>query len=134
MRASVQHSTIIRAPLNGFETVRTNGGRTMRTTIEIREWRCTGSYAAMIGGLMLIALLVACSGSTGSQGAAGTAGATGATGPAGPTGAVTALNITNATAITGTITGVKISGQPVVNFELVDGNGAPLTGLPAADI
>jgi OmcA/MtrC family decaheme c-type cytochrome len=106
----------------------------MRTTIEIREWRCTGSYAAMIGGLTLIALLAACSGSTGSQGAAGAAGATGATGPAGPTGAVTALNITTATAISGTITGVKISGQPVVNFQLVDGNGAPLTGLPAADI
>ncbi len=92
--------------------------------------------AALIPGVMLAALLAACSGSTGAQGAAGTAGATGPTGPGGPTGPVTGLDVTTATAITGTITSVTIpaSGQPVVNFELVDQTGAPLSGLPAADI
>jgi hypothetical protein len=103
-------------------------------TVEIRERSRTGSYAATSGGLALVALLAACSGSTGAQGPAGAAGATGATGPAGPTGPVTGLVITSATAITGTITGVTIGGPPVVNFQLVDENGAPLKGLPAADI
>jgi OmcA/MtrC family decaheme c-type cytochrome len=106
----------------------------MRATVGSEEWRRRGSCAATTGGLALVALLAACSGSTGSEGPAGPAGATGATGPAGPTGPVTALSITSATAITGTITGVTIGGPPVVKFELVDENGAPLTGLPAADI
>lgn len=94
--------------------------------------------AALISHVMIAALLAAvlaaCSGSTGAQGPAGAAGATGPTGPAGPTGPVTALSVTTATAITGTITGVTVGGPPVVNFELVDENGAPLSGLPAADI
>jgi hypothetical protein len=86
-----------------------------------------------VGALLLSLLLAACSGSTGP---AGPAGATGAAGPAGPgTGAgVGALEITTATTITGTITSVAISGPPVVKFELVDQNGAPLKGLPAADL
>ena len=104
----------------------------MRTTVAIEGWRRRDSYAATIGGLALVALLAACSGSTGAQGPAGSAGATGPAGPAGPT--TTGLAITSATAITGTITSVTISGPPVVKFELVDENGAPLTGLPAADI
>jgi len=96
--------------------------------------------AALISNVMIAALLAAvlaaCSGSTGAQGPAGAAGATGPTGPAGPTGPVTGLNVTTATAISGTITSVTVpaSGQPIVNFELVDQNGAPLSGLPAADI
>jgi OmcA/MtrC family decaheme c-type cytochrome len=44
------------------------------------------------------------------------------------------LNVTTATAITGTITSVAINGPPVVKFHLVDQNGAPLQGLPAADL
>jgi OmcA/MtrC family decaheme c-type cytochrome len=107
----------------------------MRATIEIIEgWRRSGSCAATIGGLALVALLAACSGSTGSQGPAGAAGATGPTGPAGSTGPVTGLDVTSATAITGTITGVTIGSPPVVKFQLVDQNGAPLKGLPASDI
>jgi len=47
---------------------------------------------------------------------------------------VAALDITTATTITGTITSVAISGPPVVKFELVNQNGAPLKGLPAADL
>ena len=91
---------------------------------------CASASAA--GALLLSLLLAACSGSTGP---AGPAGATGATGPAGPTGAgVAALDITTATTITGTITSVAISGPPVVKFELVNQNGAPLKGLPAADL
>ena len=43
-------------------------------------------------------------------------------------------DITTATSLTGTITSVTISGPPVVKFQLVDQNGAPLKGLPAADI
>jgi OmcA/MtrC family decaheme c-type cytochrome len=84
--------------------------------------------------LLLSALLGACSGSTGP---AGPAGATGATGPAGPQGSgagVAALDVTTATAITGTVTGVAISGPPVVQFKLADENGVPLKGLPAADL
>ena len=88
--------------------------------------------ASAVGALLLSLLLAACSGSTGP---AGPAGATGAAGPAGPAGAgVAALEITTATTITGTITSVAISGPPVVKFELVDQNGAPLKGLPAADL
>ncbi|MGO9991955.1 MAG: OmcA/MtrC family decaheme c-type cytochrome [Steroidobacteraceae bacterium] len=90
------------------------------------------TYASAMGALLLSLLLAACSGSTGP---AGPAGATGAAGPAGPAGAgVAALDITTATTITGTITSVAISGPPVVKFELVDQNGAPLKGLPAADL
>ena len=44
------------------------------------------------------------------------------------------LNVSTATAITGTITSVTISGPPVVKFRLADENGAPLQGLPAADL
>ncbi len=88
--------------------------------------------ASAVSALLLSLLLAACSGSTGP---AGPAGATGAAGPAGPTGAgAAALDITTATTITGTITSVAISGPPVVKFELVDQNGAPLKGLPAADL
>ncbi len=107
----------------------------MHTRVGTDQRRRTSTYAAVICGATFSVLLAACSGSTGGQGPAGAAGATGPTGPAGPTGPVTGLNVTSATAITGTITSVTVgSGQPVVDFQLVDENGAPLSGLPAADI
>jgi OmcA/MtrC family decaheme c-type cytochrome len=96
-----------------------------------RELYRRHSCAIALGALLLSALLAACSGTTGS---AGPAGATGATGPPGPSTTGSALNINTATAITGTITSVTISGPPVVKFELKDENGAPLQGLPAADL
>jgi OmcA/MtrC family decaheme c-type cytochrome len=72
----------------------------------------------------------------------GCGGATGPAGPAGPTGpagaGVSAINVTTATQITATITSVSIPAvspaQPVVSFMLVDENGVPLSGLPAADV
>jgi OmcA/MtrC family decaheme c-type cytochrome len=82
---------------------------------------------AWIAGL-LSALLAACSGTTGSAGPAGV------TGPTGPTTTGTAQNISTATAITGTIISVSISGTPVVKFQLTDENGTLLQGLPAADL
>ena len=103
----------------------------MYTTVRTAE-RSRTCCCALVICVTLAAFLAACSGSTGAQGPAGAAGATGATGPAGPT--TTGLAITSATSITGTITSVTIAGPPVVKFELVDENGAPLTGLPAADI
>ena len=106
----------------------------MNPTAANRERSRTGPYAATTGGLILSAFLAACTGSTGPVGPAGPAGATGATGPPGATGPVTGLDITSATAITGTITGVTVGSKTVVNFQLVDQNGAPLKGLPAADI
>ncbi len=106
----------------------------MHTRVGTDQRRRTSAYAAVICAATFSVLLAACSGSSGAQGPAGAAGATGATGPAGSTGPVTALSITSATSITGTITGVTVGGPPVVNFQLVDENGAPLTGLPAADI
>ena len=77
-------------------------------------------------------LLTACSGSTGRAGATGPPGPPG---PSGPPGAgVSALDVTSASAITGTISSVTISGPPVVKFSLADENGAPLKGLSAASI
>ena len=90
------------------------------------------SAAALV--LLFCAVLVACSGSTGPAGPAGTTGPTGPTGPSGPSGGVAALPVTTATAITGTVTSVAISGPPVVQFKLADENGVPLKGLPAADL
>jgi OmcA/MtrC family decaheme c-type cytochrome len=83
--------------------------------------------------LVLCWMLAACSGTTGSAGPAGPAGASGPAGPQGP-GAGPVLNVTTATSITGTVTSVAISGPPVIKFSLADQNGAPLKGLPAADI
>lgn len=99
-----------------------NSGRGMSLT----------KYAA--GALLCGALLLAgCSGSTGSPGPAGPAGPAGPTGPAGA--GVSAVDVTTATAITGTIMSVTINdGSPVVDFMLVNQNGVPLKGLPAADI
>ncbi len=91
--------------------------------------RGVGRSALMTG--LLCAVLAACSGTTGSPGPAG---ATGTSGPTGPTTTGSALKIGTATAITGTITSVAISGPPVVKFQLVDQNGAFLQGLPAADL
>src|SRR5271167_4748698 len=90
--------------------------------------------ASAAGALLLSVLLAACSGSTGSAGPAGPAGASGPAGPQGPGAGVGAIDITTASSITGTITSVAISGPPVVKFKLVDQNGLPLKGLPAADI
>jgi len=87
--------------------------------------------AVTLGAGLLAAILAACSGTTGSGGPAGT---TGATGPPGPPVTGSALNVSTATAITGTITSVTISGPAVVKFRLTDENGALLQGLPAADL
>jgi OmcA/MtrC family decaheme c-type cytochrome len=87
--------------------------------------------ATMLAAALLSGLLAACSGTTGP---AGPAGAAGATGTPGTTTTGSALNISTATALTGTITSVSISGPPVVKFKLVDENGAPVQGLPAADL
>ena len=89
---------------------------------------------ASVGALLVLssALLAACSGTTGSPGPAGAPGATGPAGPSGTSGG--ALVVTTATAITGTITSVAISGPPVVQFKLADENGVSLKGLPAADL
>ena len=86
------------------------------------------------GALLLCGILGACSGSTGPAGATGATGAMGAQGPAAPVVSISALDVTTATAITGTITSVTIGGPPVVHFNLVDQNGVPLKGLPAADL
>jgi hypothetical protein len=95
-----------------------------------REFHRPHSGAAALGAGLLCALLAACSGTTGSAGPAGPAGATS---PPTPPTTGSALNISTA-AITGTIASVAISGPPVVKFQLVDENGAPIQGLPAADI
>lgn len=89
------------------------------------------SDAGLLGGLVLSALLAACSGTTGS---AGPPGAAGATGPQGSTTTGSALNISTATSIIGKITSVTISGPPVVKFQLTDENGVLVQGLPAADL
>jgi OmcA/MtrC family decaheme c-type cytochrome len=85
----------------------------------------------MIAGCALGAVLAACSGTTGSSGGAGPAGPAG---PSGPSTAGTARNVSAATTITGTITGVAISGPPVVKFQLADQDGTPLQGLTAASL
>src|SRR5271170_1036560 len=90
--------------------------------------------ANAISTFALCLMLAACSGSTGPGGPAGPAGPSGPPGPQGPGAGVAALDITTASSITGTITSVAISGPPVVKFNLADQNGAPLKGLPAADI
>jgi OmcA/MtrC family decaheme c-type cytochrome len=82
--------------------------------------------------LLFGALLAACSGTTGPAGPAGPAGTTGPTGPTGS--GASAADISTASAITGKVTGVAISGPPVVKFQLADQNGNPLKGLPAADL
>src|SRR5271169_6070241 len=90
--------------------------------------------ASAAGALLLSVLLAACSGSTGPAGPAGPAGAAGPAGPQGPGAGLAALDITTASAITGTVTSVTISGPPVVKFQIADQNGVPLKGLPAADV
>jgi OmcA/MtrC family decaheme c-type cytochrome len=90
----------------------------------------SGPAVASYGSIVLAAALAlaACSGSTGSSGPAG------ATGAAGPSATNGVHDVTTATTITGTITAVNVNGPPVVDFMLVDQNGGPLSGLPAADI
>ena len=99
--------------------------------IRIRASRHVRRLAGLTGAALTGLLLAACSGTTGSSGPAG---ATGVTGAQGPPATGSALNVSTATAITGTITGVTIGGPPVVKFRLADQNGAPLQGLPAADL
>lgn len=91
---------------------------------------------ALVSVVATVVLVSACTGSTGAQGPAGATGATGPAGPTGPSGPVTALSVTTATQIEATITGASVpsSGQPLVKFTLVDQDGVPLSGLPAADI
>ena len=104
----------------------------MSSVTENREQgRRVFSLANELAAITLSVLLAACSGTTGSPGPAGPAGASGPPGPS-TTGAV--LNVSTATSITGTITSVAIAGPPVVKFQLTDQNGAPLQGLPAADL
>ena len=97
------------------------------TRARLRGW----SRAAAISVVLLSMLIVACSGTTGPAGPSGSAGASGSQGPP-STGAT--VNVSAATSITGTITSVTISGPPVVKFGLVDQSGAPVKGLPAADL
>ena len=96
-----------------------------------RHWPGTRAHALYL--LLSGALLASCSGSTGPGGSAGASGTTGPAGPQG-SGAGTVLDVAAATAIVGTITSVAISGPPVVKFQLANQNGAPLKGLPAADL
>jgi OmcA/MtrC family decaheme c-type cytochrome len=91
----------------------------------------TGIHAFI--GTLVCALIAACSGTTGATGPAGVSSTTTGTPTAPPTSGA-ALNVNTATAITGTITSVAIGGPPVVKFKLADENGAPLQGLPAADL
>ncbi len=95
---------------------------------------CAYVPASAMGALPLILLLAACSGSTGSAGPTGPAGPSGPAGSTGSSGGTSALDITTATSINGTVTSVAISGPPIVKFQLADQNGAPLKGLPAADL
>jgi len=99
-----------------------------------RGWHHAQISASAICTSVLCVMLAACSGTTGSAGPAGPAGASGPAGPQGPGAGVAALDITTASSITGAVTSVAISGPPVVKFNLADQNGAPLKGLPAADI
>ena len=96
----------------------------------------TGRWFGRLTLLLAALLLGACAGSTGAQGPAGAAGASGPAGPTGPSSTVSALNVSTATTITATITKASISpsGQPIVDFTLVDQNGVPLSGLPSADV
>jgi len=77
----------------------------------------------------LLAALLSCGGSDGAPGAAGPAG------PPGPPGLPGTSNpppdIGDATEINATITGVAIASPPVVQFQLTDGSGLGLVGLPA---
>jgi len=80
----------------------------------------------------LLAALLSCGGSDGAPGAAGPAG------PPGPPGLPGTSNpppdIGDATEINATITGVAIASPPVVQFQLTDGSGQGLVGLPATAI
>src|SRR5580658_10320249 len=96
-------------------------------------WHPAKRHASALGTFALFSMLAACSGTTGSAGPAGPASAPGPPGPQG-SGAGPVLDVTTASSIAGTITSVAISGPPVVKFKLADQNGAPLKGLPAADI
>ena len=105
----------------------------MANESQTRGWHPARMSACALGTFVLCVMLAACSGTTGSAGPAGPAGAAGPAGPQG-SGAGPVLDITTASSITGTVTSVAISGPPVVKFSLADQNGAPLKGLPAADI
>ncbi len=104
---------------------------------KVREaTRVAGRLIARLGALGMVVMLAACVGSTGAPGPAGAAGPGGPAGPPGPSSTVSALDVSTATKIVATITKVTIpsSGQPLVDFTLVDQNGQPLSGLPAADV
>src|ERR1700685_796876 len=103
----------------------------MACTTQSRQGQPQRLGAVITSAVILSALLAACSGTTGP---AGPAGATGTTGSQGPPAGGAALNISAATTITGMITNVAIDGPPVVKFALVDQTGAPIQGLPAADL
>jgi OmcA/MtrC family decaheme c-type cytochrome len=91
--------------------------------------------AGYVGAITACALLAACSGTTGPAGPAGSSSTSGTSGSQGSTsGGGTALQASAATALTGTITGVTIHSPPVVQFALVNETGAPVQGLPAADL
>lgn len=96
-----------------------------------RGWHRARARARVFVGVLLGLLAAACSGTTGPAGPAGSTSSSGTGGS--PTGGATA-NISAATAITGTITSVTISGPPVVKFALVNQTGAPVQGLPASDL
>lgn len=98
--------------------------------------RTTRALRTILGILIATALLASCAGSTGAQGPAGATGATGPAGPPGPTGPIAAIDVTTASRITATISSVSVSpsGQPVVEFTLVNQDGIPLKALPAGDV
>ncbi|UCG73595.1 MAG: OmcA/MtrC family decaheme c-type cytochrome [Chromatiales bacterium] len=58
----------------------------------------------------------------------------GAPGEQGPPGPATPVDAGDATEIEATIDGVTIASQPVVNFRLADGSGAPVVGLQDGSI
>ena len=98
--------------------------------------RTIRALRTILGILIATALLASCAGSTGAQGPAGATGATGPAGPPGPTGPIAAIDVTTASRITATISSVSVSpsGQPVVEFTLVNEDGIPLKALPAGDV
>jgi OmcA/MtrC family decaheme c-type cytochrome len=78
-------------------------------------------------------VLAGCTGDDGAPGAPGVQGPPGPPAPPNPSGAV---NIASATAITGAITlaSVSASGQPAVEFQLIDDLGRGLFGLTASQV
>jgi OmcA/MtrC family decaheme c-type cytochrome len=76
----------------------------------MKRW-CRGRLGGGLMALVLSAIVAGCNGDN-----TGSAGPAGPPGPPGPSGDVT-------------ISGVTVSGEPVVDFTVIDGAGQPVTGL-----